>query len=93
MRPAKYAYTGFEQQATTGVAIRTTPLEDLYVVLNGWDSQSASFLLVVNPLVVWLWVGGLVVLVGTVFALWPRPVPQRVAVAEPAHGGAVAYGD
>ena len=62
-------------------------------MLNGWDSQSASFLLVVNPLVVWLWVGGLVVLIGTVFALWPRPLPRAVRAAEPAPAGAVAYGD
>jgi cytochrome c-type biogenesis protein CcmF len=91
--PSKSVYRGFEQQATTSVAIRTTALEDLYVVLNGWDSQSASFLLVVNPLVVWLWIGGGIVLVGTIFTMWPRPVPRAARVAEPVPGGAVAYGD
>ncbi|HET8628010.1 MAG TPA: heme lyase CcmF/NrfE family subunit [Thermomicrobiales bacterium] len=93
MRPSKSFYQGFEDQATTSVAIRTTPLEDLYIVLNGWDSQGASFLLVVNPMVVWLWAGGAIVLVGTVFALWPRPLPRTVRATETVRGGAVAYGD
>jgi cytochrome c-type biogenesis protein CcmF len=91
--PSKSTYRGFEQQATTSVAIRTTPLEDLYVVLNGWDSGSASFLLVVNPLVVWLWVGGGIVLVGTIFTMWPRPVARAVRATQAAPEGAVAYGD
>ena len=91
--PSKSVYRGFEQQATTSVAIRTTALEDLYVVLNGWDSQSASFLLVVNPLVVWLWIGGGIVLLGTIFTMWPRPVPRAARAAESVPGGAVAYGD
>jgi cytochrome c-type biogenesis protein CcmF len=93
MRPSKSFYQGFEDQATTSVAIRTTPLEDLYIVLNGWDSQGASFLLVVNPMVVWLWAGGAIVLVGTVFALWPRPLPRTVRATETVPRGAVAYGD
>lgn len=93
LRPTKSFYRGFEDQATTGVAIRTTALEDLYIVLTTWDAHSASFLLVVNPMVVWLWVGGLIVLVGTAFTLWPRPVPRPVRAEAPARGGAVAYGD
>jgi cytochrome c-type biogenesis protein CcmF len=37
----------------------------------------------VNPLVFWMWMGGLVVVLGTIIAIWPerRPygaVPQRV---------------
>ncbi len=93
MRPNKSFYRGFENQATTSVAIRTTPREDLYIVLNTWDSRSATMLLVVNPLVVWIWIGGLIVLIGTIFTMWPRPVPVAVTAAAPARGGAMAYGD
>ncbi|MDP9373735.1 MAG: heme lyase CcmF/NrfE family subunit [Chloroflexota bacterium] len=93
MGPAKSFYSGFEGQATTDVAIRTTPLEDLYIVLNSWDAAGAVFRLAVNPLVVWLWIGGLIVLVGTVFTLWPRPVPAPARATAPARGEAVAYGD
>ncbi len=93
MRPNKSFYKGFENQGTTSVAIRTTPMEDLYIVLSTWDSASATLLLVVNPLVVWLWIGGLIVLIGTFFTLWPRPVAQPVRVTAPASGKAMAYGD
>lgn len=93
MRPNKAFYRGFENQATTSVAIRTTPREDLYIVLNTWDSKSATMLLVINPLVVWIWIGGLIVLIGTIFTMWPRPVPITVPVGAPARRGAMAYGD
>jgi cytochrome c-type biogenesis protein CcmF len=93
MFPAKAFYTGFEEQATTTVAIRTNAMEDLYIVLTNYDSKSASFLLVVNPMVVWLWIGGVIVLVGTIFTMWPRPATQPARATVPARGGAVAYGD
>ncbi len=93
MRPNKSFYRGFENQATTSVAIRTTPAEDLYIVLTTWDSKGASFLLVVNPLVVWLWIGGVIVLVGTVFTMWPRPVAVPVRATAPTRGEVLAYGD
>ena len=91
--PAKSFYRGFEDQATTSVAIRTNALEDLYIVLTSYDSKSASFLLVVNPMVVWLWIGGGIVLLGTIFTMWPRPTPQPAPATVPVRGGAAAYGD
>jgi len=93
MLPNKSYYTGFEDQATTSVAIRTNAIEDLYIVLTNYDNKTASFLLVVNPMVVWLWIGGLIVLVGTIFTMWPRPTAQPARATVPARGGAVAYGD
>lgn len=65
------------------------------IVLTGWDANGASFLLAVNPLVVWLWISGVIVLAGTIFAMWPRPRPRAVRAAEPepAPRGVVAYGD
>lgn len=70
-----------EQQATE-VGIRSTPLEDLYVILSGVEnmqgvvandpgSQRAQFRVLVNPLVGWIWYGGLVITIGSLVALWP----------------------
>jgi cytochrome c-type biogenesis protein CcmF len=71
MKPVKYFQRSFEQPVSE-VAIHTTPLEDLYVVLSGWDeSGKASFSLLVNPLVVWIWIGGGVFLLGGIVAFWP----------------------
>jgi cytochrome c-type biogenesis protein CcmF len=36
-----------------------------------------TFLMIVSPLVMWLWIGGLIVVVGALIALWPVPVLAR----------------
>ena len=54
------------------VAVRTTPVEDLFVSLV-WTSynpedNTATFRVLVNPMVVWIWVGGGFFLVGGAIA-------------------------
>ncbi|MCC6173684.1 MAG: heme lyase CcmF/NrfE family subunit [Chloroflexi bacterium] len=91
MTPDKRFFKNFERQPSTSVAIRTTPLQDLYIVLGGWDADgSASFLVFVNPLVLWLWIGGLLAVAGTFVALWPDPRPRTVVAPMPAPGFAVS---
>jgi cytochrome c-type biogenesis protein CcmF len=91
LAPDKRFYRNFERQPSTGVAIRSTPLEDLYVVLVGWEGDgSASFLVFVNPLVMWLWLGGIVAVFGAFIALWPDPEVRPVALRRPARGMAVS---
>ena len=50
------------QDSFAEVAVRTTPAEDLFVSLiwTGFDAddKAAAFRVLVNPLVVWIWVGG-----------------------------------
>lgn len=64
------------------VGIRTTPREDLYIILaevedvrgiltNDPGAQRATFEIQVNPLVGWIWYGGLVITLGSLIALWP----------------------
>ncbi len=67
-------------EPVTDVGIRTTPKEDLYVVLAGWtEDGKATFKVLVNPLVMWIWVGGGIILVGTVIAFWPDAREERRA--------------
>ncbi|MEE8302198.1 MAG: cytochrome c-type biogenesis CcmF C-terminal domain-containing protein, partial [Candidatus Tectomicrobia bacterium] len=69
-----------QNQPTTEVALRTSLLEDLYIILAGFEtSQVATFRVFVNPLVVWLWIGGLVIVLGTMIAIWPERRPQITA--------------
>ncbi len=65
------------------MAIRTTLAEDLYVILAGWEDGGAvaSFKVIINPLVVWLWIGGAVLTAGTTFALWPSAQEVRRQVS------------
>jgi cytochrome c-type biogenesis protein CcmF len=41
------------------------------------QAPPATFRLIVNPMVTWIWVGGLVVLAGALVALWPSPLTAR----------------
>jgi len=61
------------EQWVTEVAIRTSLKEDFYVILAGFaEDGSATFQILINPLVVWLWIGGGLLLLGTTVALWPE---------------------
>jgi len=64
-----------QSQWTTEVAIRTTALEDLYVILAGFDSKAGTVTIkvIVNPLVVWLWIGFATLVAGTLISAWPDP--------------------
>ncbi len=81
LTPEKYFHRSYEQ-AVTEVAIRSTLIEDLYVILIGWDEDgTTAFKVLVNPLVSWIWIGGLVFVLGGLIAFWPerreKPVPRQ----------------
>jgi cytochrome c-type biogenesis protein CcmF len=80
MHPEKRFYKA-SQQPTSYVAIHPTLSEDLYVVLAGMDpdSNKAIMQVFVNPLVMWVWIGGLVTLLGTLLALVPSRVEREMA--------------
>ena len=82
MQPAKLFYKRQGQPATV-VALRSTPVHDLYVVLAGVDEGTgqATFQIFLTPLVFWLWAGGLLMAFGTVIVMWPN-LRERVAIAE-----------
>ncbi len=69
--PEKNLYRG-QNQPTTEVAIHTNVKEDLYVILAGYEEDSATFRVLVNPLVVWLWVGGGVMMFGIFLIILPE---------------------
>ncbi len=68
---------------TSEVGLVVRPSEDLYIVLNGWEGrgESATFTIYINPLTVWMWVGGIVIILGTLICIWPTPKLRTVAVA------------
>jgi cytochrome c-type biogenesis protein CcmF len=67
LEPARATYAGLGGQSLTHVAITTTALADVYVVLAGTgDGGAASFRIFFNPLVSWIWAGGAVIILGVV---------------------------
>jgi cytochrome c-type biogenesis protein CcmF len=72
--PARWFYTGREDEPTTEVALRRSLGDDLYLVLAAFspEEQTATLLIKVNPLVNWLWVGVGIMILGTGIALLPE---------------------
>jgi cytochrome c-type biogenesis protein CcmF len=72
------------QAAIATPAVRTSLAEDLYVTLLASDAatQTVTLHVFVNPLVVWIWIGGALVGVAAVFAMWPERRPRTVMAAD-----------
>jgi cytochrome c-type biogenesis protein CcmF len=80
------------QQTATMVADRSTPKEDLYVVYEGENQDTGRPIIKahLNPLVMWVWVGVWIMIVGTIVALVPNAAAVRVAVPVRAEAAAPA---
>src|SRR5213595_1521173 len=64
-------------QPSTEVGIRSDLREDLYVVLGGVvnGTEQAVFRFTINPLVWWVWYGGMIVALGGLIVMWPGGSP------------------
>jgi len=67
--------------AANPARIRSTVKEDLYLTYEGLNETTGRPIIKahLNPLVMWIWVGVLIMIGGTVLALIPNAVPMRVA--------------
>jgi cytochrome c-type biogenesis protein CcmF len=62
------------QQPMTIPGVRSTLEDDFYVLLVGWEpiaQAGATFKVYHNPLVNFVWLGGIVFIIGTLVAAWP----------------------
>ena len=90
MYPQRTFHPAFNM-ASTRAAIRSTPVEDFYVVPSENRQDGAvGFRILVNPLVWWMWVAGPVLIFGTVIALWPARATMRRPAAAPSPAAGVA---
>ena len=85
----------FATQGIGSPSVKSGPIDDVYLTLVAPPTRAGGTAVIgvfVQPLVAWLWVGGLVMALGTVLAAWPgrrrrptepasAPVPEA-AVAE-----------
>jgi len=77
------------QTTSTMVALHSTLAEDLYVIYEGKnpDTDKPIIKVFINPLMNWIWIGVLIVVMGTFLALVPNltraTAPARVAVPLP----------
>jgi len=88
-----YYYESQQQMTIPGV--RSTWENDFYVLLVDWEPVTASgatFKVFNNPLVNWLWLGGIVFILGTLIAAWPDrdSEPMAVQSRQPGYASAKA---
>lgn len=75
---SKYTHINFDSPVTE-VGIRSTLKEDLYVILMGWNPDGTTAVkVIINPMISWLWIGGVFFLAGGVIALWPDRKSSKV---------------
>jgi cytochrome c-type biogenesis protein CcmF len=62
------------QQPLSMPAVISRLDKDVYVLLVAWEEvglRGATFKIYLNPLINWIWLGGLTLIAGTVLAAWP----------------------
>jgi len=78
LKPAKFFYQA-TQQPTTEVSIYHTFYQDVYIIVANLApiNGKAEFRVTFNPLISFLWLGGFVILLGTIVVLLPRGLKFR----------------
>jgi cytochrome c-type biogenesis protein CcmF len=69
-------------QPMTIAGVRSSLEDDVYVLLADWEGVaegSATFKVYVNPLINWLWLGGVVFVLGSLVAGWPHAAAPHAA--------------
>jgi cytochrome c-type biogenesis protein CcmF len=79
------------EQGRREVSIIGSPIQDVFSIFNGTlDPTKADSDIVldvkINPLIVWVWVGFLLTILGTTLAAWPKKERQLVAARSGAKG-------
>lgn len=72
MHADKHIHPNF--QPATEVGIRSTLAEDLYLVLADYNlnNETITLSVLINPLLLWMWIGGIVMVLGTLLAMSPQ---------------------
>lgn len=78
------------QHTATIADVSGTFNEEVYVILAAWENEGAlaSFQVYLNPLINWIWVGGVVMILGFLAAFWNvgeaqrSPAPALLAAAK-----------
>jgi len=89
-RPAISQYNG-GQAAVATPAVRSDPFADVYITLVTAPADPggpATIAVIVQPLIMWLWIGGGIMAVGSLLAAWPGRRRRPIDPVSAAVGGA-----
>jgi cytochrome c-type biogenesis protein CcmF len=92
IHPGKAIFHVSPNMPTSEIDIRSTPLEDFYVALVNYEpsGQRAAFKVFVAPFTWWFWLGGALLCLGTLIAMWPTAEGIRRARWSPSSIARVA---
>ncbi len=81
-------------EPSTEVGIRSNAEEDLYVVYAGTvgGTDQATYAVTINPLVMWVWLGGGILIFGGIITMWPggpQIAPRRRSEAQAGYEAAL----
>jgi cytochrome c-type biogenesis protein CcmF len=79
-------------EPSTEVAVRSDLREDVYLVYAGsvQGTEEAVYRITLNPLVWWVWYGGIVLVIGSLVSMWPGAGPTPVSARRAEQAGYVA---
>jgi cytochrome c-type biogenesis protein CcmF len=75
LTPGKFIYKKQPDAPTTEVAIHHGLRDDFYLIvgsINPSNKNLAAFQFHINPLVSWIWIGCIVLILGSVVCMWPQ---------------------
>jgi cytochrome c-type biogenesis protein CcmF len=86
LQPGLILFQNQDNQPVSVVGLRSTPLQDIYVTLvqPSPDLKTVRLHVLINPLVWWIWAGGLVSILGGLVAFTPSARERRARVSVPA---------
>ncbi len=95
IRPRQDFYPQAQGMNQMNIAGADSTIEgDFYVLMSGWSQPTgatATFKLYVNPLINFIWWGGLILILGTIVSAWPSErLPEHVRERKLVRAGAAA---
>ncbi len=93
LSPAKFIYKKMPDSPTTEVAMLHSIRDDLYLVVGSINPETkvASLQIHLNPLVGWIWLGGIIIIIGSILCMWPELEPEESRAWQVVRGaGAIA---
>ena len=84
--PGRAIYKNYGDQPASIIPIKTFGVTDLYIVLDDANGLArSSFHVFLNPLVPFVWYGGIIMILGGIICWWPerrrKIVGERIRVA------------
>jgi cytochrome c-type biogenesis protein CcmF len=74
----KMVFHEVQQQQTLEAAIHYEVFRDVFVVFNGVDDKGQIALNIkINPLISFVWIGSVILGLGTMVAMWPKSTRSR----------------